>query len=116
LIKNIDAPVEGGSGRINVLPLQHAQCVELQTTLSAILTGSSAPGAPAAAGAAGRGRTPTPAGSPGGATGGPETGIFEGQVSVNCDEATNALIAISSQRDYAQLRKVIDQLDRPRRQ
>jgi general secretion pathway protein D len=113
LIKSIDSPVEGGSGRINVLPLQHAQCVELQSTLSAILGGATAPPAPAGgAPAGGRARAP----APGGATGGPETGIFEGQVSVNCDEATNSLIAVSSQRDYAQLRNVIDQLDQPRRQ
>ncbi|NUQ76508.1 MAG: type II secretion system protein GspD, partial [Polyangiaceae bacterium] len=42
--------------------------------------------------------------------------IFEGQVKVTCDEASNKLVITSSRRDYAQLRHVIDELDEPRRQ
>jgi general secretion pathway protein D len=42
--------------------------------------------------------------------------IFEGDVKINCDEATNSLVTVSSLRDYAQLRNVIDKLDRARRQ
>ncbi|MFT3775364.1 MAG: secretin N-terminal domain-containing protein [Minicystis sp.] len=42
--------------------------------------------------------------------------VFEGRVRITCDEATNSLVTTSSLRDYAQLRTVIDKLDRPRRQ
>ena len=114
LINRIDVK-QTGEGEIHVLPLQYAACKDLSTTLNAILgTG----------GAAG----PARAGAPGGAAGGARAGgtpgsagsgldeVFEGRISVTCDEATNSLVTKSSLRDYAQLRNVIDQLDKPRRQ
>ncbi|HHH30797.1 MAG TPA: type II secretion system protein GspD, partial [Polyangiaceae bacterium] len=115
LLKAVDTPLDGGDDQIHVLPLQHARCDELQTTLSSILGGGGG-AARRPTGAAGRagGRTATPAA---GGTASAEGGeIFEGNVRVNCDEATNALVAVSSLRDYAQLRNVIDKLDKPRRQ
>lgn len=114
LLKAVDTPLDGGDDQIHVLPLQHARCDELQTTLSAILGGSSGV-ARRPTGAAGRaaGRTATPAAGAASAEAGE---IFEGDVRVNCDEATNALVSVSSLRDYAQLRNVIDKLDKPRRQ
>jgi general secretion pathway protein D len=48
--------------------------------------------------------------------GGGGDGLFEGTVRVTADKATNSLIVTSSTRDYAQLRMVIDHLDRERRQ
>ncbi len=105
-----------GDSQIHVLPLQHAKCADLSTTLTGVLgTGS---GAASRAPAGGARRQAAPAG--GAATGGGAPGttdeIFEGQVKVNCDEATNALVTTSSLRDFVALRNVIDQLDRPRRQ
>ncbi|MEJ7734376.1 MAG: type II secretion system secretin GspD [Polyangiaceae bacterium] len=111
LIKRMDVP-QSGEGEIHVLPLQHAACKDLSTTLNQILGGATA--APAAA-PGGRGATAArPAG--GGAAGGGSEDIFEGAVRVTCDEATNSLVTTSSLRDYAQLRAVINKLDQPRRQ
>jgi len=116
LIKRIDVPI-GGDGQIQVLPLQHAQCAELQATLGSIVTGSSAaPRATGGAAANRRGGAARPTGGSTASQSGDGGGIFEGAVTLNCDEATNSLVTVSSLRDYAQLRNVIDQLDRPRRQ
>jgi general secretion pathway protein D len=42
--------------------------------------------------------------------------MFEGDVRIIADKATNSLIVTSSGRDYAGLRRVVDRLDLPRRQ
>jgi general secretion pathway protein D len=119
LIKKVDAPGEGGDGGIHVLPLQHARCDELQTTLSGILGGGTgAASAASRAGGAARNRntrTDAPRRTGGGTASG-DGGVFEGEVRVHCDEATNSLVTTSSLRDYAALRNVIDKLDQPRRQ
>jgi general secretion pathway protein D len=123
LIKRLDVK-QSGEGEIHVRPLQYAVCKDISTTLNQIL-GTSAFG-----GGAGGARPPgtpgsttpttgsTPAGGvrPGGAAGGGLDDIFEGRPRQTCDEATNAIVTISTARDYAQLRTVIDKLDIPRRQ
>ncbi len=125
LIKRIDTPVSGGDGTIHVLPLQHARCNDISATLSQVMGAGGGTARPTT-NTAQRNRTqqqrqtPTTPTTPGtgmaqGALTG-EGGIFEGEVKINCDEATNALVTVSSLRDYAQLRNVIDKLDRPRRQ
>ncbi len=96
-LKRIDTP-PSAEGRIHVLPLQHSVADELSGTLSQMLQGATK-GAKGGAGA----------------QSGPE-GLFEGEVRVTADKSTNSLIITSSSRDYAQLRVVIDDLDRPRRQ
>jgi general secretion pathway protein D len=109
LINRIDVK-QTGEGEIHVLPLQYAACKDLSTTLNSILGsggGATAGARPGAAGA--RGATP-------GAAGSGVDEVFEGKVRVTCDEATNSIVTTSSLRDYAQLRNVIDQLDKPRRQ
>ncbi|NUP06144.1 MAG: type II secretion system secretin GspD [Polyangiaceae bacterium] len=115
LIKRVvDAPVTEGDSQIHVLPLQHAQCDELSTSLQLILGGGGGARPPTGgARPGGRGATAAPAGGAGG-QGNEE--IFEGSVRVGCDTATNSLLTTSSLRDYAQLRAVVDQLDQPRRQ
>ncbi len=106
LIKRVvDAPMVEGDDQIHVLPLQHAQCADLQQTLGQLLGGAAAPAKAGAKGAAAAGAA--------GATG---EAVFEGAVKVSCDEATNSLLTTSSLRDYAALRAVIDKLDQPRRQ
>ena len=114
LIKVIDTP-KAGEGTLHVMPLQHARCDELSATLGQIVgSGTGAARRPTPTGRTG-GRTPAASGATG-VTGTGESEIFEGNVKINCDEATNALVAVSSLRDYAQLRNVIDKLDQPRRQ
>jgi general secretion pathway protein D len=105
VIKRIDVPQSEG-GEIHVLPLQHADALELTKTLGEIVTGANAvakQGDPAR----------------GGTEAGPvatAAGIFEGGVKVSADKATNSLIVTSSLRDFAALHAVVDRLDQPRRQ
>jgi general secretion pathway protein D len=106
LVKRLDAP-QTGDGQIHVLPLQHAACQDLSNTLNQILGGG---GGAAKAGRASGAKGGTPA------VPGSTEDIFEGQIRVTCDEASNSLVTTSSLRDYAQLRGVIDKLDQPRRQ
>jgi general secretion pathway protein D len=125
LIKRIDVPATGEGG-IHVLGLQHAQCDELSQTLAQIMGGGSGAAGGAARGQAGRrkqqaggarGQQPAAAGAAGGAaTTGEAGGVFEQQVKVTCDVATNSLVAVSTLRDYVELRNLVDRLDRPRRQ
>jgi general secretion pathway protein D len=106
-LKRVDT-APAAEGRIHVLPLQHAVAEELAQTLSRMMTGGGA--APPAAGGR-RGAAAAPAAAAGG-----DAGLFEGTVRITADKATNSLVVTSSSRDYAQLRMVIDQLDRERRQ
>jgi general secretion pathway protein D len=95
-IKRLDVP-HSGEGEIHVLPLQHADAVELAKTLNEIVTGAASSGAP-----------PKP--------GSTQLTVFESGVKVSADKATNAIVVTSSLRDFANLRTVIDRLDQPRRQ
>jgi general secretion pathway protein D len=103
LLKRLDAHSTDG-GRVHVLPLQHAIADELAPTLSQMLGGSGGGGGGGAKG----GQAASAAGNAG--------GMFEGEVRITPDKATNSLIITSSNRDYATLRLVLDKLDRPRRQ
>jgi general secretion pathway protein D len=100
LIKRLDVP-HSGEGEIHVLPLQHADAVELAKTLNEIVTGAAATGGAAPAAAGGKATPLT---------------IFESGVKVSADKSTNAIVVTSSLRDFASLRTVIDRLDQPRRQ
>jgi general secretion pathway protein D len=124
LVKRIDVPATGEGG-IHVLGLQHTQCDELSATLGQILGGGGGGSSGGARGAkarkqnqaAGRGGQPqqapqqaaTAISSDGG-------GVFEQEVKVTCDVATNSLVAVSTLRDYIELRHLVERLDRPRRQ
>jgi general secretion pathway protein D len=103
-IKRIDVP-HSGEGEIHVLPLQHADAVDLAKTLNEIITGATQAQSQTTGGAGAR---------PGGAV--PLTGVFESGVKISADKATNSIVITSSLRDYAAMRLVIDQLDQPRRQ
>ncbi|WP_438017457.1 type II secretion system secretin GspD [Sorangium sp. So ce315] len=107
VLKRLDVP-QSGEGQVHVLSLQHAGCKELSATLNQVLGGTSGGGGAAVAGRPGARNAPPVPGS--------TDDIFEGQVKVTCDEASNKLLITSSPHDYAQLRAVIDQLDEPRRQ
>lgn len=107
VIKRLDVPMSG-EGEIHVLPLQHAMAEELAPVLNQIIGGTG--GTTGAARQAGR------AAPAGGAAGQMPQGILEGGVRINADKATNSVIITASLRDYAQIRQVIDKLDRPRRQ
>jgi general secretion pathway protein D len=105
IIKRMDVPQSEG-GEIHVLPLQHADAVELTKTLGEIVTGANAV---AKQGDSTRGGTAT-------TTVGAAAGIFEGGVKVSADKATNSIVVTSSLRDFAALHAVVDRLDQARRQ
>ncbi|MBM4363545.1 MAG: type II secretion system secretin GspD, partial [Deltaproteobacteria bacterium] len=94
LLKRVDT-APAASGKIRVLPLQNAVAEELAATMSQMVTGAARP-APGQAGG------PMP--------------VFEGDVKLVADKATNSLVVTSSGRDFAQIRLVVEQLDRKRRQ
>lgn len=95
LMKRVDVQ-PGASGGIRVIPLQYAVAEELAAVMTQMVSGAKAaanatqPGAP----------------SP----------VFEGEVRVVADKATNSLVVTSSARDFAQIRLVVEQLDHKRRQ
>jgi general secretion pathway protein D len=111
-LKRVDT-APAAEGRIHVLTLQNAVAEELAQTLTRMLSGTGGGGSRGARNAAAGGAAAAPA--PAAASGGND-GLFEGAVRVTADKATNSLIVTSSTRDYAQLRMVIDHLDRERRQ
>jgi len=117
IIKRIDVQ-QSGEGGIHVLPLQHAQCDELSTTLGSILGGGGGTTARASSTRTGRTskRSSAKRASSSAAASGGNNEVFQGEVRVTCDVATNSLVTTSSLRDYAALRNVIDKLDQPRRQ
>lgn len=92
LMKRIDTQ-PAAEGKVHVMPLQHATAEELANVLTQMLQGARQPGQ----------------------QGGP-AGMFEGDVRVIADKATNSLVVTSSGRDYSAMRLVVGKLDRPRRQ
>ncbi len=116
LIRKLDVPIEGGDSRIHVYYCENANCDELGQTLSAI-TGVAVAGGGQARGRRGAaGANPAaPAAAPG-AAGGQLPMLFDGDMRVSFDRPTNALIILSSLKDYQVLRRVIEKLDSPRKQ
>jgi general secretion pathway protein D len=102
LLKRIDT-APAAEGKIHVLPLQNAVAEELAQTLSQMISGVASKGAKGAAA-----NTPPAAAA--------ASTMFEGEIRVTADKATNSLLVTSSGRDYAQLRLVIEKLDQKRRQ
>ncbi|HEY1550277.1 MAG TPA: secretin N-terminal domain-containing protein, partial [Kofleriaceae bacterium] len=106
---------EGGAA-IRVYPLANALAKDLATTLNAALSTGARPGQGSGAtrgpSQAAGAPPPPPASSPAGDLG----ASLEGQVRVTNDDPTNSLIVMSTGRDYVAIKKVIHDLDQPRRQ
>jgi general secretion pathway protein D len=115
LLKEIDVPISG-EGRINVYALQNANAEDIAATLQSLAQGTAnrprttggapppnIPGAP----------PPGGRGLPGGVT---ATELFQGEVKISPDKATNSLVVVASQNDYRNLVRVIEKLDISRRQ
>ena len=110
LMRELDIP-EGaeGDGQIHVLRLKHADAEELSSTLASLSQGKptttttrrTARGAQAAA-------------KPPGATG--AAALFEGEVKITADKATNSLVITASKSDISSIKRVIEKLDVPRYQ
>ena len=115
LLKEIDVPISG-EGRINVYALQNANAEDIAATLQSLAQGtanrprsgtgvppSNIPGAPPAPiRPAGQGVTAAE--------------LFQGEVKISPDKATNSLVVVASQNDFRSLVRVIEKLDISRRQ
>lgn len=95
IIGILDVPVEEGTQQVHVYPLKNAVAEEIARTISTLAQGSRAKSKK-------RGKKAKSAGS---------AELFEGQVKVTADKATNALVIVATGRDYKRLVKVIDKLD-----
>ena len=116
LIAKLDIPVEG-DGQVHIHQLNHAKAADLSSVLSSLSQEQQSRSN--ARGGANRAKRSSRSKSKGGASGSAganSAALFEGEVSVTADEDTNALVITASFKDYLALKKVIDILDRPRRQ
>jgi general secretion pathway protein D len=111
LVERLDVPTGGTgaeSGSIHVYRLENANSEEMAQTLNQALSGASSN--------TGARRTTGPT-RPGNdivnVSGGSS---FEGQVRITHDAPTNALVVLSSGRDFEALKGVVRELDVPRRQ
>lgn len=109
VVSLLDIPSEGAAGsQIFVYPLNNSDAQKTATTLSTLAQGSSQKKAnKAGTGKPGEATTPSaPA-----AQGGDAAVLFEGEIKVTADEATNSLVIVSSPRDFKALKRVIEDLD-----
>jgi general secretion pathway protein D len=110
LVARLDIPLETeGGASINVYPLQNALAEELATTLNNAL-GQQPQRGPGRPGAPGQPPQQQPAGPLGDGT------SLEGQVRIVGDKATNSLLVMASGRDFVAIKRIIKDLDLPRRQ
>jgi general secretion pathway protein D len=115
LVRKLDAPSEAGSGHIHVYYCENANCDELAQTLGSVMgIGISAAGGGRSARA--RGGAPGLAPTPQSVASGVPTALVDGDVRMNFDRSTNALVVSSSLKDFQALRGVIERLDSPRKQ
>ncbi|MBK9030103.1 MAG: type II secretion system secretin GspD [Myxococcales bacterium] len=110
LVERLDVEAAGAgsdAGSIHVYRLENANAEEMAQTLSAALSGAGQP--QQRRGAAPQRPAQPDFGNVGGAS-------FEGQVRITHDKPTNALVVLSSGRDFQALKEVVRDLDVPRRQ
>jgi general secretion pathway protein D len=105
LLRELDVPEDGTQGQIHVVRLRHADAEELASTLASLSQGAR----PAASGANRRGASGQAQSS-----GGQTAALFEGEVKITADPATNSLVITASKSDFGSVQRVIDRLDVPR--
>lgn len=106
LIAKLDQklPPQTGGGRIHVIYLQFADAEQIANTLNSIST------------AAGGGfkTIPTTPGGMGTGVNPVQASLFEGQIKLAPDKATNSLVITASPSDFATIQRVVNRLDIPR--
>jgi general secretion pathway protein D len=113
LVERLDLEIPDDAGTLFVLPLRHADPVEMAAVLGSLPSrgeakaSGGAPTAKPAAGAAGKGGA-APSASAGVSIG--------GEIQITADPATRSLVVMASHRDFLALRRVVEALDRERRQ
>ncbi len=111
LVSRIDVPVaDGEQGKVHVYYLENASAEDLASTLSS-LSSNASPNQ----GATNR-RRPTNPNNSNQPAAAEAVALFEGEVQVTAEPSTNSLIIVASPRDFRALRRIIAQLDLPRRQ
>jgi general secretion pathway protein D len=117
LVSQLDVPT-AGEGGIHVVFLKNASAEDIAATLSALSQGKSsakvpggalapAPTQPGQPGAAGRGAGPAAAAT---------AEVLSGEVKVTADKSQNALVIQAGGSDFQAISRIIEKLDRPRRQ
>jgi general secretion pathway protein D len=106
LLRELDVPEDSTQGQIHVVRLSHADAEELSNTLSSLAQGS---------GQSQRSNARRRGGNNQAAQGGGGTAaLFEGEVQVTADAATNSLVITASKSDFSSMKRVISELDVPR--
>lgn len=111
LLERLDVEIPDDAGTLFVLPLRHADPEEVAAVLGSLpVRGGEAKaasgGAKPAAGGSGKGGAAS-------ASGGVSIG---GEIQITADPATRSLVVMASYRDFVALRRVVEALDRERRQ
>ncbi|MBU1243928.1 type II secretion system secretin GspD [Myxococcota bacterium] len=130
LFQKLDVPLPGGEEKINIVYLENAVAEDMASLLSA-LTGGTNSGTSRTTSTSRTSRTSrtntnrnqrggnqyggyNPMGGWGG--GGNAESLFQGPVQIQPDPATNSLVIVASNKDFLSIKRVIKELDRPRRQ
>jgi general secretion pathway protein D len=103
LLRELDVPEDGTQGQIHVVRLRHADAEELSSTLASL-----AQGRPTTARRGAQGGNQNQQGG--------AAALFEGEVKITADQATNSLVITASKSDFTSVERVIDELDVPRYQ
>ncbi|HEU4385883.1 MAG TPA: type II secretion system secretin GspD [Anaeromyxobacteraceae bacterium] len=114
LVKQLDTPT-AGEGAIHVVFLKNANAEDLAQTLQALAQGQAAA---RRSGATPGPVVPPPPGQPAQARAPSQVTaeLFSGEVKITADKPSNSLVVLASGSDYAVLVRLIEKLDRPRRQ
>ncbi|MEO6953014.1 MAG: secretin N-terminal domain-containing protein, partial [Polyangia bacterium] len=105
---------DAASDVVHVIPLANASVDDVAGTLQGLGAGVSRSGG--TSGSSAPGGRPQPQQSSSGSTQGQKTILFEGDVRIAADKATNSLVAVATGRDYITLRDLVKKLDVVRRQ
>ena len=114
LVNKLDTPNAAGGGNLHIYFCKQADAEKLSETLGKILSSNSK-------GNEVRGAAPRPGigndSSPSiGAASSVDGVQFDGNLKITADKATNSLIVVGSASDFSSLKRILAQLDAPRRQ
>ncbi len=112
LIRKLDVAIPG-DGQVHIHQLNHAKATDLASVLSSLAQEQRGRGGAKARRPSASKSKAKKSKASGAAS---SAALFEGELNVVADEDTNTLVITASLKDYLSLKKVIDQLDRPRRQ
>ena len=118
LVKRLEqqgASAEGGADRIHVYALENASAEDMKNVLGQ-LPGISAGVSSGGRSPGGRPRMSSSSSSSSSGGSGQGAGLFQDEVKIVDDKATNSLVIYATGKDYLVLRDVIRRLDVPRRQ